>query len=480
MRSPMRWLVVMLLLAGAWADVSAAQPTPPLQAPPEQTPSVTPAPPPGAPTPLAPPLPPVAEPPPDLSAPLPSAPGAITLGQAITQALENQPEIRARLKDYDAARFRVDEALSVLLPQLTAVASTTKSQAVIVQTTPSTGVTSVFTSNREFQQTFNAQLQFSQILFDFGQNGAAVQAARKAADASLSDYANQRLQISDTVKEAYTNINLARHLIAVAQQSMDRARLNLESARGLYDVGSQPYSAVTRAEVDVANADVALIQARNAEEVARVALNTAMGIAVDAPTEVEDNLIYEPIALDPGALHAAALAQRPEYRQAKLRADAFRAIVTQMERSFLPTITGNSFFGGFTTSLNQAWSATLAMTWPIFDGGNTIAKLREAKANLAAAELRIKSTALAIAQQVEQARVNVREASQRIEAAKTAVASARENYRLAQGRFDVRVGTILELTDAQLALTQAQQTQAQALADYRIGLARLDLAVGQE
>jgi outer membrane protein len=468
MTASIRSLVVVLVLGAASAGPGHAQ-EPPAPAPPAR-----PLPPAAAP------LPPPPPPPPDLSAPLPSAPGALTLDAAITQALTSQPEIRARLKDYDAARFRVDEALSVLLPQLTGVATATKSQAVIVQTTPSTGVTSVFTSNREFQQTFNAQLQFSQVLFDFGQNGAAVQAARKAADASLSDYANQRLQVTDTVKEAYTNINLARHLIAVAQQSLDRAQLNLQSARGFYETGAQPFFTVTRAEVDVANAQVALIQARNAEDVARVALNTVLAIAVDAPTEVEDNLIFEPVALDPAPLHAAALAQRPEYRQAKLRADAFRAVVRQMERSLLPTITGNSFFGGSTTSLNQAWAATLAMTWPIFDGGNTIARIREANANLGAAELRIKSTALVIAQQVEQARVNVREAAQRIEAAKTAVASARENYRLAQGRFDVRVGTIIELTDAQLALTQAQQTQAQALADYRIGLARLDLAVGRE
>ena len=464
----MRCLAVILLFFAGAAEPGYAQ-QPPLAPPPAR-----PLPPPGGP------LPPPPPPPPDLSAPMPSAPGALTLDAAVTQALTTQPEIQARLKDYDAARFRVDEALSVLLPQITGVASTTKSQAVIVQTTPSTGVTSVFTSNREFQQTFNTQLQFSQILFDFGQNGAAVQAARKTADATLSDYANQRLQVADTVKEAYTNINLARHLTAVAQQSLERAELNLHSARGFYETGAQPFFTVTRAEVDVANAQVALIQARNAEDIARVALNTVMGIAVDAPTEVEDNLIFEPISLDPGPLHGAALAQRPEYRQAKLRADAFRAVVRQMERSFLPTITGNSFIGGFTTSLNPAWSATLAMTWPLFDGGNTIARLREAKANLGAAELRIKQTALTIAQQVEQGRVNVREAAQRIEAAKIAVASARENYRLAQGRFDVRVGTIIELTDAQLALTQAQQTQAQALADYRIGLARLDLAVGRE
>ena len=58
------------------------------------------------------------------------------------------------------------------------------------------------------------------------------------------------------------------------------------------------------------------------------------------------------------------------------------------------------------------------------------------------------------------------------------MASAQENFRLAQGRFDAGVGTILELTDAQLALTQAQNTESQALADYRIALARLDRAVG--
>ena len=54
----------------------------------------------------------------------------------------------------------------------------------------------------------------------------------------------------------------------------------------------------------------------------------------------------------------------------------------------------------------------------------------------------------------------VNEAEQRIAATQTAVASAQENFRLAQGRFDAGVGTILELTDAQLSLTQAQNNEA--------------------
>ena len=84
-----------------------------------------------------------------------------------------------------------------------------------------------------------------------------------------------------------------------------------------------------------------------------------------------------------------------------------------------------------------------------------------------------------ISREVEQSINNVIEADERIQAAQVAVASAQENFRLAQGRFDAGVGTILELTDAQLALTQAQNTEAQALADFRIALARLDRAIGR-
>jgi outer membrane protein len=131
------------------------------------------------------------------------------------------------------------------------------------------------------------------------------------------------------------------------------------------------------------------------------------------------------------------------------------------------------------STLDEAWSVGLELRWTLFDGGNRIARLRETKVNIDAAQARAKATALDISREVEQTFLVVNEAQERIAAAQTAVASAQENFRLAQGRFDAGVGTILELTDAQLFLTQAQNVEAQALADYRIALARLERAVGQ-
>src|SRR5881296_2045397 len=411
--------------------------------------------------------------------PLQPAPGRLlTLEECIAIALEAQPKIQATLADYAAARYRVNQALSPLLPQLTGVVSTTKSNVPTITTSPA-GLNVPTTQTRNFGDTLLAQVQLSQLLFDFGKNLAATDAARKFAEVAVEDVELQRQLISLTVKEAYTNTLFSQRLIRVQEQAVERAELNLRSAKGFFDVGTRPKSDVARAEVDVANARVDLIRARNALRTAIVALNIAMAINVDTPTQIVDNLVYEPLTLDRQQLRSDSLRQRPEYRQAKLRAAAAEATERQTFRNFFPDVTGTGAYGGAQTPLNESWSATLSLNWSLFDGGSRIARYQEAKANLEGARARVRSTELDIVQNVEQAEIAVEEAQERILAAQTLVASAQENFRLAQGRFDAGVGTILELTDAQLALTQAQNTETQALADFRIALYRLDRAVGR-
>ncbi|OLC38580.1 MAG: hypothetical protein AUH81_04090 [Candidatus Rokubacteria bacterium 13_1_40CM_4_69_5] len=394
----------------------------------------------------------------------------LTLDEAVAIALASQPQIQARLFDYAAARFRVDQAIAPLLPQLAGSAVASRSQAKSATST---------TTTRDFGDTLVAQVALSQLLFDFGKNMAATAAAKKLAAVTLEDIELQRQLIALAVKEAYTNMLLAERLIRVNQQALDRAELNLKSARGFFEVGTRPKSDVARAEVDVANAKLTVIQARNAERLARVALNTGMGIEVDTPTQVQDNLVYEPVTLDRAALRAEALRERPEMRQARLLAESAEASERQAFRNFFPDITGSGTYGGARTDLGETWTATLSMSWTLYDGGGRIARYREAKANMDAARARVRASELDIIQNVEQSQLTVGEAAERIQAAQAAVASAQENFRLAQGRFDAGVGTILELTDAQLALTQAQQTEAQALSDYRIAIYRLDRARGR-
>ena len=398
---------------------------------------------------------------------------ALSVDEAVAIALEAQPAIQARLAEYAAARLRVDQALSPLLPQVSGVWTAARSQG--ISRSAAGVVTRTITG---FDDNTFARVSLSQLLFDFGKTFATTEAVRKRAELALEDVEFQRQLITLSVKEAFTNINFSQRLILVNEQALQRAELNLRSARGFFDVGTRPRSDVTRAEVDVANARVDLIRARNAERFARVALNTAMGLPPETPTQVQDNLVYQPTPLERERLVGEAIRVRPESRQARLRVDEAEALVRRSERDFLPDVVAGGFYGASRSEFDEVWEISLSLSWSLFDGGNRIARLREARALVEAAQANVRAVELDIARQVEQAVIAVQEAEERIQAAQVAVTSAVENFRLAQGRFDAGVGTILELTDAQLALTQAQSTEAQALADSRIELARLQRALG--
>ena len=472
-------LPLILALAALPSAGGAQTPAPATPAPPASTPPAA--------TPAAPAMTP--------RAPLPAPPGIrpfptpqelvgreLALEEAVNIGLENAPLIVARIGDYVAAQQRVSQALAPLLPQLTGSGSYGRQR--FINTISGADNTSDFGS---------ASVTASQLLFDFGRTWAAKDVAKSSAEALKEILEAQKLDIAQLVKTQYFTLLLSKRLVQVNLAALDRAEVNLRSAKGFFQVGTQPKSFVTRAEVDVANGRVNVIRAQNAVNLARVALNTAMGIAVNAPTEVKDLLAYQEFPTNRDLLVSEALRNRPEYRQVKAQADGALASVRQTFRDFFPNLFGSGTYGvagvtgvpaassrtsGFIDSGNQ-WNVGLTLSWSIFDGGARIARYKEAKANVEAAQARVRDTELQIWQNVEQSYLNLGEAEERIGAAQKAVESAEENYQLARGRFDAGVANIIELTDAQLALTQAQSDEAQALSDYRIAIARLERALGR-
>ena len=454
--APLRLLAVIALLLAALADPGAAQPT--------------------AADPMAPrdPLPAPAGlkfiTPPEV------ADRELGIEQAVAIALANQPTIQNRVSAYVAAQQRVAQALSPLLPQISGLWTAFQQKSVSSVTVAGTGANvTLNTINLQTQATVTA----SQLLFDFGKNWAATDAAKANSEFARESVELQRDLIALAVKQSYYNLLLASRLVVVNAQAVDRADLNLRSAKGFFEVGTRPRFDVTRAEVDVANARVSLIRAQNAVSLSRIALNTGMGIAINAPTRVVDILAYEPFQVDRDSLVAEALRRRAEYRQAKYQVDAAEATLRQNFRNFFPDVVASGTYGSARADMNEIYSYGVQLSWSIFDGGNKVARYKEAKALLESTKANVRDTELTIWQQVEQAYVNLISAEEQIGAAQKAVESAQENFRLSQGRFDAGVGTIIELTDAQLALTQAQSTQAQALTDYRLAIAQLERNLGR-
>ena len=454
--APLRLLAVIALLLAALADPGAAQPT--------------------AADPMAPrdPLPAPAGlkfiTPPEIAG------RELGLEETVAIALANQPTIQNRVSAYVAAQQRVAQALSPLLPQVSGLWTAFQQKSVNQVTVAGTGQNiTLNTINLQTQATVTA----SQLLFDFGKNWAATDAAKANSEFARESVELQRDLIALAVKQSYYGLLLASRLVVVNAQALDRADLNLRSAKGFFEVGTRPRFDVTRAEVDVANARVSLIRAQNAVSLSRIALNTGMGIAINAPTRIVDTLAYEPFMVDRDSLVAEALRRRAEYRQAKYQVDAAEATLRQNFRNFFPDVIASGTYGSARADMNEIYSYGVQLSWSIFDGGNKVARYKEAKALLDSSKANVRDTELTIWQQVEQAYVNLISAEEQIGAAQKAVESAQENFRLSQGRFDAGVGTIIELTDAQLALTQAQSTQAQALTDYRLAIAQLERNLGR-
>jgi outer membrane protein len=407
----------------------------------------------------------------------------LTMEDAVKISLDNQPLILARIGDYQAQLQNIAIALAPQLPQLSGqwngfwnqVPSSVQSPA--GQTAPLSNIRNVTVQNRFLSTTATVTAQ--QLLWDFGKTLAATDAARAGAKSTAEDVEIQKQETVRLVKTAYYNLALSNRLVQVSQAQLDRALVNLRSAKGFFDVGTQPKSAVTRAEVDVANAQLSIIQAVNNVNIFRLTINQLMGIPINTPTEIQDNLAYEHVDFDAKSLLNEAFARRPEYRQIKARYDQAEFTVKQQFRNFFPNVVAQGTYGSALSNMNETYSYGLQLNWTIFDGGGKIALYKQAQAQRDAAQARVRDTELTIWQQVEQAYVTVQQSEEAIGAAEKGVESADENFRLSQGRFDAGVANIIELTDAQLALTTAQSTVAQALALYRISIAQLDRFLGR-
>jgi outer membrane protein len=432
------------------------------------------APTPGTPSPTTAPAAPAAAPPrPGTSA----GPLRLTLSEATAFALRQQPTIRAARGSLTAAQARVPQARSSYYPRIDFQTGIQESE-----------FKSSTTNRRQRSDSTFATLLGRQLIYDFGKTSALVDEAQAGSRAASGELERVRDQVVQNVRQAYFNLLAARRLVGVADAALARSDLNLRSAQGFFDVGTKPKSDVTRAEVEVANARVDVIRARNLVRLSETTLANALGLEATVPIEIDDILTYEPVTLDPAQLRAEALGNRPELSQAQARLDASRAQLSGARARYLPDLTVNGSVGMVSdelvfssggTSFSDTWSVTGQLTWNLFEGFFTQNRVKETQALVETARANYETVELQVRLEVEQAYITVVEAGERYGATEKAVESAQENLRLAQGRYDAGVGTILELTEAQLSLTNAEADSVRAVTDFRVGLAVLDRVVGR-
>lgn len=398
----------------------------------------------------------------------------LTLSQAALVAMRNHPELKVSDAQIQAAAARVDLATAPWYPTITGRSSFNYSEAQSAAAGGQQVIRVGFTRNYSMGMTLNQQL------FDFGRTRNNVNAAASTLAAVEEDRNGVYQDLMLRVAEAYYQVLREQQSVAINSDVVRNAEIQLLRARGFYEAGTRARIEVTRAEADLATARVSLIQAQNAENRARVLLGTAMGVAQPAVADLVETNLADPDWSTERSLAYAAL-NRPDVAALRYRTDASNSQLKLARVQYFPTI-GTSYNYAWADDIfipqPYNWSVGVTMSMPILNEPTLSSQVAVAEAALKENQSRQEVLALQVRREVSDAWLNLHAARQGALAAQVARAAAEENYRLAAERYQVGVGSSIEVSDAQRQLVQARSQEVQARFDTQLALARLYRATG--
>jgi len=401
----------------------------------------------------------------------------LTVERCVQVALRNSANILAASHTVNATMSRVGQAWSGYYPQITLTGEYKEFEG-IPNFFPLP--TTVFQPVRQDNYSWSATL--TQNIIDFGRTSEQVSIRQRDLVASREDLRDTTGLIVFNVKSAYYGFLRAEKNRDVLRETVALFEKQLEQARSFYEAGMKSKFDVTNAEVELGNAKLNLIHAENALQIARVTLNNAMGVP-DAPEyTIEDTLSFQKYPITFEEARDRAFQNRPDIGSTAARREAAEASLSLARKGHLPTISGNANYmrAGESYPPEQTnWSVGVTLTVPFFSGFLTTHQVGEAMENLSVIKANEEVLRQNILLTVQQVHLKLLEAEERKGLAELTVNQAEENYKLAQGRYEMGAGSPIEVTDALLKLSNARMNLVAALADHKAAEAELQRAMGE-
>jgi TolC family type I secretion outer membrane protein len=416
----------------------------------------------------------------DVSLPQPGKP--LSLNDCVALALRFNPALRSNQATVEAQRARVEQALAAYYPQITFnanYATATSNFGTVA------GTTVGFSRDRyswAFTDLFSMGPTLNQLIYDFGRTSNNVKINRENVKANEQDLVTTKQNVILNVQQAYFGVLQTQRLVEVAKEVVSQAKQYLEQAQGFYQAGTRPKIDVTKAEVNVANAQLALIQTNNNFAVAQATLNNAIGFTQPISFPVEDILGFTPREIQLEDIVKTAFDQRPEIQQIKAKQRSQEAAIKLAQSSYYPILSGNAS-NLYRTNITPNdivwdWSFGVTLSVPLFSGFSSPNQVSEQRANLKNLISQEETLRLNIRLEAEQAYLSQKQATEQVRVTEKAVGQAQENYDLASGRYQVGVGSPLEITDAEVQLANAKANYIQALYNLKVAEARIEKAMG--
>lgn len=403
----------------------------------------------------------------------------LTLAQAVAMAIQNHPQIAAAQNLEAAAGQRVTEARAPYYPTLNG--EITGSQGLYDSRI---GAGFLQTSNLFTRE--GEGLAVNQLITDFGRTGSLVANSRLEAQAAAQTTQATRFNVILGVNRAYFEVLEAQALVRVAQETVTARQTLTDQVTALGNAQLKSQVDVSFAQVNLSEAQIQLIRARDNLQQAFVDLARALGQDVP-PLQYQLVEAAVPGALPPSIedLVAQAVQNRPELADLRFRYQAAQKF-EQAERDLKRPNVDLIAVGGALPYLDQNpriapegyEGLAVNVEIPIFNGHLFTARERAAGYESLAANQRLRDLQQQVEHDVRVAWLTASTAYQRIPVTVELMNQAQLAMTLAQGRYDLGLASIVELTQAQLNLTQAQIENVNAQYDYESAYALVQYTIG--
>jgi outer membrane protein len=404
----------------------------------------------------------------------------LTLQDAHAMALKNHPQLLASQANYLRANEIVTETRSAYYPGING--DVTGSQA-----SDNSRIGAGFLSDSRLFSRFGYGVILSQLITDSGRTPNLVASSKLRSQASRQDYQATRYDVTAAVDQAYTETLLAKQLVTVAQQTVATRQTVVTQVGELTKNKLRSQVDLSFAQVNLSEANLMLLRAQTRLDSAYANLGQALGTQQSIRYQLTDEPLPPTPPKDAEELIRQAFQNRPEVASLRLQSEADQRFVRAEADLKRPTVTLTAV-AGFLPFIDpenanpniakQYEGAAINVQIPIFNGHLFSARRRAAEFQLQAADQRLRDLQDRIARDVRTAWEGARTAYEAIGETAQLVQQANLALDLAQGRYNLGLASIVELTQAQLGQTQAQVENLNAKYEYQEAYAALQYTIG--
>ncbi|MBR5147484.1 MAG: TolC family protein [Bacteroidales bacterium] len=409
----------------------------------------------------------------------------ITLDEAIEIALSESNTIKIAEMTIEKTGYAQKGAYSALYPNISASGSyqrTLKKQVMSMEFMGEEQSFPVGTNNN-----VSAGLSAAMPLVN-AQLWQSLKLSALDVELAIEQARSSRISMVSQVKQAFYAVLLAKEAYSVYKEVYDNAQKNFEDVEKKYKVGKASEFEYLRAKVNANNAEPEVYSAENAVVLAIWQLKAIMG--VDLATEIDvigalsDYANEMTVSL--ASSETVSFENNTNLLQLQLQDEMLSRTIKMTKYQYIPTLSASFSYNymamGNTFDMN--WNpysvVALSLNIPIFDGFAKHNNIRQYQKTQDILRLNIEDVERNLNIALENYRDKMNTSVKRYTAAETTLEMAQKSYNISEKMYELGKATLVELNDAQLALTQAQLTMSQAIYQYMTNKAAIDELMGVE